>query len=99
MSLKAEAFRTVVRCSSARIFAVLPQKPCTFPPSIKILGGKNTVYKVCKPIKTADKAVFIGPHSTAVGNKSQERLDQQTLYRTLFEIHLRSQNRHHMQRQ
>ena len=68
-------------CSSARIFAVLPQKPCTIPPSIKILGGKNTMYKVCKPIKTADKAVFIDPNSMAVGNKSQGQLIQQTLHR------------------
>ena len=37
------------------------------------------MYKVCKPIKTADKAVFIGPHSMAVGNKPQGRLIQQTL--------------------
>ncbi len=37
------------------------------------------MYNVCKPIKTADKAVFIGPHSIAVGNKSQGRLIQQTL--------------------
>ena len=70
----------IMRCSSARIFAVLPQKSCTFPPSIKILGEKNTVYKVCKPIKKADKDVFIVPHSMAVGNQPQERLIRQTLH-------------------
>ena len=79
MSLKAKAFRTVMRCSSARIFAVLPQKSLHLSTEYKDTRWKNTVYKVCKPIKTADKAVFIGPHSIAVGNKSQGRLIQQTL--------------------
>ncbi|MBQ2446758.1 MAG: hypothetical protein II272_09995, partial [Oscillospiraceae bacterium] len=32
--------------------------------SIRFIRNK---YKVCKPIKTADKAVFTGPHSIAVG--------------------------------
>jgi hypothetical protein len=30
--------------ASARFFAILPQKPCTFPTSITVLVGKTTVY-------------------------------------------------------
>lgn len=50
-----------------KIFAVSPQKSCTFPTSILILVGKNTVYNACILQERLRKAVFEDPNSKAVG--------------------------------
>ena len=72
--MQAKVYRTILRCSSARFFAVLPQKPCTFPRSIVILLGKNTVYNACILQKQLRKAVFADPHSKAVGTSRSSDL-------------------------